>query len=1189
MEAKKLLLWVIFLCVLSCPHGIARLAAQPVSSGDGALDKRVTVYLLLEGDPVAATVTGAGSKLALAALSSRARSRAVQVQSQHAVLQGALQAAGAQVTGRFLRLANAIRVRVPEAQLARLASLPGVRRVERVPLYHRALSSSVPFVGAPRTWSGMPNGADGRGIRIGIIDSGIDYMHADFGGSGKPEDFAANDPTRIEPGSFPTAKVVGGFDFAGDKYNPDEDGNATPIPDPDPLDCASFGHGTHVAGIAAGFGVLTNGLPYTGAYSAALDFSQFSVGPGVAPRALLYSLKVFGCDGPTGLVTDALEWAADPNGDFDFSDRLDVVNLSLGGRFGSLDPEASDVAAANRLSELGCVVVCAAGNGDNIFYTVSAPGIAERAISVANVINQGKGQALAVTSPAAIAGNYYFIQGGITVPLTNAGPVSGRLIYVKPNLGCEDFENEGELRGQIALIDRGTCFFSDKILRAQEAGAIAVVMVNNQNTAPIVMGGDLLGITIPGGMISKSDGDLLKARLEDGVQVRLDAQETVNRPEFIDTLNDSSSRGPGSPGSLLKPDISAPGTEIVSAKAGAGSEGVAFTGTSMSTPTVAGAAALLRQLHPSWTAETIKAALMNTALPIADAFGVAYPESRMGAGRLRVDAAASAVLTASQENANGRVGVSFGSLSLAAPYEDLRTIRIANHGTAPLTCRVTISNSIAQSGIKFSVLSDTVTVPANGDASVKLRLQADPKDFDLIADETTEAQIGAGNLLPRHFIHEASGHILFSSGQEMARIPFHVNARAASDFRVEEPTIVLPAALSTLVKPEVALRFRGGSVSSNALPLVSVFQLGTTSPDKRIADPNRAVADLLAVGAATDIATAKRVADSTVYFGIASAGSWTTPQSRIAEFDVLVDTNEDGRADLALFNGAASITNRSAGDDVFMSVVVKFGADRRLVSTNVVSYLNVYAADELDTAVFNNSVMVLSAPADALGLTEAAPSFRYRVFSYAPSGSVDETDWIPFNAARPVVDTTDIGGDGTPIYVDGTPFKVRVDREVAMQQGHRLPRLLLLHHFGLPSKRFEVVTLDLRSDDTDDDRIPDWWEQERLGGLAFAGAASDIDGDGASDALEFLSNTDPKDATSRFKVQSATRVGGNQIAVVWSSVAGQTYTLERASNLAEGFKTVVAENVKATPPLNTSMDSFNVGSSQFFYRIRLQK
>jgi subtilisin family serine protease len=184
----------------------------------------------------------------------------------------------------------------------------------------------VPFIGAPAVW-GAPHGATGSGIRIGVVDSGIDYTHADFGGPGTPAAYAGNNRTIIEPGTFPTAKVFGGIDLAGDAYDA---ANADPTrriphPDPDPLDCN--GHGTHVAGTAAGFGVAADGTTYHGPYVSGVDFSAFRVGPGVAPEAQLYALKVFGCSGSTALLTLAVERAIDPNGDGDPSDHLDVLNI----------------------------------------------------------------------------------------------------------------------------------------------------------------------------------------------------------------------------------------------------------------------------------------------------------------------------------------------------------------------------------------------------------------------------------------------------------------------------------------------------------------------------------------------------------------------------------------------------------------------------------------------------------------------------------------------------------------------------------------------------------------------------------------------------------------------------------------------------------------------------------------------
>jgi subtilisin family serine protease len=1125
----------------------------------------------------------------LAGIATSTRARARQLQAEQTAAQNQLQALGAEVTARFTRVANALRVQVAESELSRIAALPGVKRVERAPLYYRCRAKSVPFVGSPIVWSSALSPVDGRDIRIGIIDSGIDYTHADFGGVGNTAAFTDNDPSRIEPGTFPTAKIIGGFDFAGDDYNPADPARSTPKPDPDPLDCAASGHGTHVAGIVAGFGVLTNGLTYTGAYSRGLAFEEFAIGPGIAPRALLYALKVFGCDGPTDLVTEALEWAADPNGDYDFTDRLDVVNLSLGGGFGTLDPEATDIAAVNRLAALGCVVVCAAGNDENVFYAVSAPGVAERALSVANTIHQGKGQALEVLAPASIAGTYYCVEGAITPPLTNSEPVIGRVVYARPALGCGALDNPSALRGNIALIDRGTCFFSEKILHAQRAGAIAVIMVNNQDTAPIVMGGDGTGITIPGVMISQADGARIKARLTGTVRVRLDGTTTIERTEFVDTLDDGSSRGPSSPANLLKPDLSAPGIEIISAEAGSGSRGRSLSGTSMSSASVAGAAALLRQLHPSWTVADIKAALMNTAYPAADPVGTPYPESRMGAGRLQVDAAARAHVTVKADQAGGQVGLSFPTLAVAEPYRETRHVQLTNHGSTPATYQISIFNSVEQPGIALSSDETTVTVPAGGSVTMPFQLRADPAAFEFFPDLTTGSALGAGTLLPRHFLYEASGQIRFTNATETLHLPFYVNARGAVDFQALTPMLVLPPAQSTVRQPEVTIAFTDLPVAESLFPLVSAFQLGATSPNKRLSDRNRAAADLLAVGAATDIAYAGSLEESTVYFGLATASEWTTPQRKIAAFEVWIDLDNDDREEFVIYNDNASATNSAGGKDVFQSVVLELGPHFEILSTNATDFLNVYAADELDTAPFNNSVMVLSAPATWIGLAEESPSFHYRVVTHVSSGSVDQTGWIPFDAARPVIDTAFSSLDGVPIYDDGFPLTVRVNREAAATAGQRLPRVLLLHHFGLPGRRTEIVTLDLSHDDTDQDRLPDWWEEMIFASLDTAGLQTDFDEDGAPDRHEFQVGTDPTDSTSVFKMLSARRLASTSIAVRWLGVPGQVYSLERSTNLSSGFTHIVREGFHSISRTNTVTDTTAAGSGPFYYRVRLER
>src|SRR5262245_50013807 len=243
-------------------------------------------------------------------------------------MRSAIESYGAKELSALKIGANGVRVLVDEDQIENLRALPGVRSVGRVTKFKMDNITSVPAIGAPVVWQKFK--VKGEGIRIAIIDSGIDYLHANFGGSGNPADYAANNKNVIEPGTFPTAKVIGGFDFAGPTYNADIAGS-TPSPDPDPLD--GNGHGSHVAGTAAGFGV-------TG-----------SIGPGVAPQALLYAYKVFNdTSGSTNLTSEAIERALDPNQDGNMKDHVDVINMSLGSPFG--DPNDPSAISAENAANL---------------------------------------------------------------------------------------------------------------------------------------------------------------------------------------------------------------------------------------------------------------------------------------------------------------------------------------------------------------------------------------------------------------------------------------------------------------------------------------------------------------------------------------------------------------------------------------------------------------------------------------------------------------------------------------------------------------------------------------------------------------------------------------------------------------------------------------------------------------------
>jgi hypothetical protein len=183
------------------------------------------------------------------------------------------------------RVFNGVLYYTTAGNLDALKALPGVRATHLITPKSLQNAYSLPFIGVTKTWDGLGIPLHGEKIKIGVIDTGIDQMHADFGGSGDPAAYAANDPSIIETGSFPTAKVKGGWDFAGHDYDPFNPKKAVPVPDPDPMDYA--GHGTHVAGTIAGFGVKADGTTYTGDYGYATDLASMRVGPGAAPKAEL--------------------------------------------------------------------------------------------------------------------------------------------------------------------------------------------------------------------------------------------------------------------------------------------------------------------------------------------------------------------------------------------------------------------------------------------------------------------------------------------------------------------------------------------------------------------------------------------------------------------------------------------------------------------------------------------------------------------------------------------------------------------------------------------------------------------------------------------------------------------------------------------------------------------------------------
>ncbi len=260
-------------------------------------NRTVEVAVQLEGPPVTVregTALAEGTSLSPSRKQEIRRTLGIRQRGVASRLRGL----GAQIKNTYTDVFNGFRVRVKAKQVTKIEKLPNVEAVLTVPKHTIDNANTVAYLGADRTWG--QTGRTGKGVTIAIIDTGLNYYHADFGGAGSTA-WLADDPTRREPGTFPTAKVVGGYDLVGDDY--DADTQPERHPDPDPLDCKdrnaeSVQHGTHVAGTAAGTGVTIAGQTYTGTYdSHTLDDTDFRIAPGVAPKAKLLAYRVFGCEG----------------------------------------------------------------------------------------------------------------------------------------------------------------------------------------------------------------------------------------------------------------------------------------------------------------------------------------------------------------------------------------------------------------------------------------------------------------------------------------------------------------------------------------------------------------------------------------------------------------------------------------------------------------------------------------------------------------------------------------------------------------------------------------------------------------------------------------------------------------------------------------------------------------------------
>ncbi|WP_436374137.1 S8 family serine peptidase [Cytobacillus sp. BC1816] len=568
-----------------------------------------------------------------------------------------------QIRHTFNQAFNGFSVIGKQSALQSLQKIESVSSVSPVNTYHVHSDDNIKLIGGikARGYYDRDNQRlTGKGVKVGVIDTGIDYNHPDLRRSyGGGHDLVDNDK---DPMETKAARGQGTL------------------------------HGTHVAGIIAANGRIQ----------------------GVAPEATIIAYRALGPggSGTTEQVIAAIEQA--------IKDKVDVLNLSLGNNVNGPDLPIS--MALNKAVEKGITAVTSSGNSGPNIWTVGSPGTASKAISVG------------ASTPT------------MKVPFLNIG---GREIRLDLLQGSKDWEfdrsyelidgglgHPEELKnaeGKMVLVERGELTFTDKAVHAMEAGAEGIIIFNN--TQGRFFGNLDSGVPIPAAALSKEEGEELKRDINEGRHLA-----RTNIIEERDILADFSSRGPVTSTWEIKPDIVAPGVAINSTIPGGY---LPLQGTSMAAPHVAGACAILKQAHPEWGPEQIKAALMNTAKLLRNTDGETYRTYEQGAGRIQLDKALRAetlVLPASLQ---------FGKFQIADRlHEHSSFITIEN--ISEKTQTYSFSAPYKEQGINWEI---------------PMAFQLNPGD-----KKKVEIKMSADPTLLKKKIHD--GYLLMKAGAESIRIPY---------------------------------------------------------------------------------------------------------------------------------------------------------------------------------------------------------------------------------------------------------------------------------------------------------------------------------------------------------------------------------------------------------------------------------
>lgn len=875
---------------------------------------------------------------------------------------------------------NGVAAKVAAKDLAAIASAPNVVAIHPSRTFFRDNTAGVQYIEGDDAWQDV--GVTGEGVTVAVIDTGVDYTHANFGGPGTSAAYDANNGTIIEPGTFPTAKVTGGTDLVGDAYDAgsDDPAEATPRPDPDPLDCN--GHGTHVAGTSAGFGVKSDGSTYTGPYNSSTYSNSFRIGPGVAPRAFIHAVRVFGCGGSASeeVIVAAINHSVAAD--------VDVINMSLGSPFGRTDEPSAE--ASDNAVGAGVVVVASAGNSGAGAYITGSPAAAGKALSVA---------ALDASSPTFPGAILQTTAGPITAIVANGASLPGGSFPIKVlrapdgsvSLGCDPAEYTAQnVAGTIVVTQRGVCARVARAIYGQKAGAAAVVMINNTSGLPPFEGeitrnpdtGEEYTVTIPFlgvrgvlGPAATADGDQLVA--SDGTSTTM-TPTTVTNPGYRGFASFTSG-GYRNVDSVFKPEITAPGVSVVSAGVGTGNRAATISGTSMAAPMTAGAAALVVDANPLWTAEHVKAALMNTA-DASSAKITGYDPRRGGSGVVNVRRAVDTQGWTTTGSARSSLDYAYNEVN-APTYSETQTLTLHNSGSSAITYNLSAvfvpGTPIGAATMSFTPSS--VTVPAGGLAAVAATLTVNPAALPA----ATASNFGALQSVRGAAVATPTSS---GAGIYMLRTPFALVPRGLSSINSSART---PYTRTTSSESSNTVSFTNAGVHSGTVDVYAwgISDANDVAHPEDSMDVRNAGVQVFAPGTAGAPA-----GDQLIVFAVNVHGFHSNPS--VSEFDIAISTKGNSAPEFFVVGVDFGAVTAGSFDGRFASFVFNAAGQR-------------HPSAFIATAPMNGSTILLPVLKSQLGDLDSSGKIDYSVASFAliPGGLVDTTETAQFRVNKPPVST----------------------------------------------------------------------------------------------------------------------------------------------------------------------------------------